>query len=47
LARESGVTRAVWNRRYELAAILHGRAIKADLRSDSLEAKSFNSAPSP
>jgi deoxyribodipyrimidine photo-lyase len=44
LARESGATRVVWNRRYEPAAILRDREITAALRSDGLETKSFNSA---
>lgn len=44
LARESGATRVLWNRRYEPAAILRDGEIKAALRSDGLESKSFNSA---
>ncbi len=44
LVRESGATRVVWNRRYEPAAMLRDRDIKAALRGDGLQAKSFNSA---
>ncbi len=42
LARETGAAAVVWNRRYESAAQRQDAAIKAALKSDGIEAKSFN-----
>jgi deoxyribodipyrimidine photo-lyase len=44
LAQECGATRVLWNRRYEPAAILRDRGIKAALRAGGLDVDSYNSA---
>jgi deoxyribodipyrimidine photo-lyase len=44
LARETSARRVFWNRRYEPAAIARDADIKARLRTDGLDAQSFNAA---
>lgn len=44
LAKETGVTRVFWNRRYEPACIARDKTIKEALRGDGIEAESFNAA---
>ncbi len=44
LARFSGATRIVWNRRYEPAVVARDRNIKAALRAEGVEAASYNAA---
>jgi deoxyribodipyrimidine photo-lyase len=44
LAAECGASRVLWNRRYEPAIIARDRRIKEALRSQGIEAVSFNSA---
>lgn len=44
LIKETGATAVYWSRIYESAAIERDRAVKAALRADGVEAKSFNSA---
>ena len=44
LIRETGATGVHWSRRYEPAAMERDRAVKAALRSDGVEAESYNSA---
>jgi len=44
LARESGATQILWNRRYEPAAIARDTAIRAALREAGIDSKSFNGA---
>lgn len=44
LAAETGARTVVWNRRYEPWAVARDGALKAALRADGLEARSFNGA---
>lgn len=44
LINETGASAVYWNRLYEPAAIERDRVVKATLRADGVEAKSFNSA---
>jgi deoxyribodipyrimidine photo-lyase len=44
LARETGATRVVWNRRFEPAAAAHDRRIEAALRGAGIATESFNAS---
>ena len=44
MCRAAGATAVYWNRRYEPAAIERDKHIKAALREQGIEAKSFNAA---
>jgi len=44
LARETGATHVLWNRRYEPAAVARDAHIKAALREEGLACESFNGA---
>lgn len=44
IARVSGVEAVYWNRRYEPAAIEHDSEVKAALREEGLEVKTFNAS---
>jgi deoxyribodipyrimidine photo-lyase len=44
LIEETGADAVFWSRRYEPAAIEHDSAVKAALRDDGLEVKSFNAS---
>jgi deoxyribodipyrimidine photo-lyase len=44
LARESGATQVLWNRRYEPAIIARDTAIRTALRESGIETQSFNGA---
>jgi len=44
LARSSGATRIVWNRRYEPQSIARDTAIKTELRNLGIDTQSFNNA---
>jgi deoxyribodipyrimidine photo-lyase len=44
LARETGASQILWNRRYEPAAIARDTAIRTALREAGIESKSFNAA---
>jgi deoxyribodipyrimidine photo-lyase len=44
LVRETGAERVYWNRRYDPAGRAHDAALKSALKSDGIEAESFNAA---
>ena len=44
LARSSGATRVVWNRRYEPAVLARDRIVKAALREQGIDTDSYNGA---